>query len=71
MTDQPVPKLKVGGTLGLDDLYVRRVEDDTVFDALAERDFCNVLTSRQMGKSSLMVRLMNRLQKERGARASE
>lgn len=68
MTDQATPKLRVGGTLGLGDLYVRRAEDDTVFEALADCEFCNILTSRQMGKSSLMVRLMTQLKAVRDAR---
>jgi WD40 repeat protein len=42
--------------------YVRRNADDELFDSLMEREFCYVLTPRQMGKSSLMARTAKRLQ---------
>lgn len=63
-----LPRLQVGGTLGRNDLYVRRAEDEVAFDLLARHEFVSILTSRQMGKSSLMVRLSARLRAERGAR---
>lgn len=45
--------------------YVQRKADDELLAALLERKFCYVLTPRQMGKSSLVVRTAARL-KERG-----
>ncbi|MCA9924697.1 MAG: AAA-like domain-containing protein [Anaerolineales bacterium] len=51
-----------GGTLGLDSpSYVVRAADDALFNAALAGRFCYVLTARQMGKSSLMVRTAQRL----------
>ncbi len=52
----------VGGTLRRDaECYVERRADTQLYDALRDGQFCYVLTSRQMGKSSLMVRTASRL----------
>ena len=54
-----------GGTLGHDALsYVRRRADDELYSGLTHGNFCYVLTSRQMGKSSLMVRTASSLRDE-------
>ncbi len=46
-----------GGTLRADSpSYVERRADRELYDGLIKGEFCYVLTSRQMGKSSLMVR---------------
>ena len=46
-----------GGTLRHDaPSYVERQADHDLFNGLRRGEFCYVLTSRQMGKSSLMVR---------------
>ena len=51
-----------GGTLPRDaPSYVIRRADTELFEGLREGRFCYVLTSRQMGKSSLMVRTAGRL----------
>src|SRR5678815_3931434 len=51
-----------GGTLQSDaPSYVEREADRQLYESLLQGDFCYVLTSRQMGKSSLMVRTRNRL----------
>jgi WD40 repeat protein/Flp pilus assembly protein TadD len=55
-----------GGTLRPDaPSYVERKADTEIHDRLLAGDFCYVLTSRQMGKSSLMVRTVRRLREGR------
>lgn len=46
--------------------YVRRQADIDLFEALSRCDYCYVLTPRQMGKSSLMVRTRKRLEDKKG-----
>src|SRR6266849_5100209 len=54
-----------GGTLRHDALsYVERQADKDLLDGLLKGEFCYVLTSRQMGKSSLMVRTANKLREQ-------
>ena len=54
-----------GGTLRPDALcYVERQADKDLCASLLRGEFCYVLTSRQMGKSSLMVRTVRRLRQE-------
>lgn len=52
----------VGGTMRPDARsYVHRDADEELFQGLMANEFCHVLTARQMGKSSLMLRTAMRL----------
>ncbi|MDJ0659686.1 MAG: AAA-like domain-containing protein [Crocosphaera sp.] len=56
---------QVGGSLRINaPSYVVRHGDSQLYQALLKGEFSYVLNTRQMGKSSLRVRIKNRLQKE-------
>ncbi|MGD1897038.1 MAG: AAA-like domain-containing protein [Phormidesmis sp.] len=65
-SDQPSDyDYQVGGSLPLDALtYVIRQSDRQLYQALRRRQYCYIFTARQMGKSSLRVQMMQRLQME-------
>lgn len=57
---------QVGGSLPIDSpIYVKRQADEDLYTGLKSSEFCYVLNARQMGKSSLRVRTMQRLQDEK------
>jgi len=60
-------RLQVGGTLVPGrHLYIARPEDELLFELLSGGEYVNVLASRQVGKSSLMLRTAYRLREQGG-----
>ena len=61
----PREKLKIGGPVdATKQLYIVRRTDDRFIELLREGEFINVVTSRQMGKTSLVYHSMRELAEE-------
>ncbi|MEM9165358.1 MAG: AAA-like domain-containing protein, partial [Cyanobacteria bacterium P01_F01_bin.4] len=67
--DQPSSvEYQVGGSLGTDaPTYVVRQADRQLYKALRRGQYCYIFNARQMGKSSLRVQMMKRMQAEGAA----
>lgn len=56
---------QIGGSLNVNaPTYVVRSADRHLYQAMRQGEFCYTFNARQIGKSSLMVRIMNELHKE-------
>lgn len=65
ITVSPTGFFRAGGTLPPDNpSYVERPADRILLKRMFAGDFCYILTARQMGKSSLVIRTANRLRQE-------
>jgi hypothetical protein len=70
MLTEPQKFFILGGTLPADSAsYIERQADKDLLENLTARNYCFVLNSRQMGKSSLCVRSISKLE-EQGVRTA-
>jgi AAA-like domain len=66
-TIEPLPDIKyhLGGCLGPDETsYIKRQADEDLYNALKAGELCVIYAPAQMGKSSLILQVMNRLKNE-------
>ncbi len=71
MSNHSERRLQVGGTVNpRTGVYVVRPSDDKLLELLERGEYANVLCSRQMGKSSLLMRTKSRLEQKGYATAA-
>lgn len=63
-TEESPPHIQPGGTLARNAAYVRREADAQLYRWLEEGEYCHVYGPRQIGKSSLALRVCWRLEEE-------
>ncbi|MDJ0725979.1 MAG: AAA-like domain-containing protein [Prochloraceae cyanobacterium] len=64
-TQEQIYQYHIGGTLPIDSpTYVVRLADRLLYKALKQNKLCCIFNARQMGKSSLRVKMMNQLNSE-------
>ena len=60
-----------GGSLAINDpTYIKRQADHDLYEALLRGELCYILTSRQMGKSSLRLRTRHRIESSKQGRCA-
>ncbi|WP_438024935.1 AAA-like domain-containing protein [Sorangium sp. So ce233] len=57
-------RFEAGGTVGDGAIYIERSADRELFEALRDGELCYLLSTRQIGKSSLRLRVSRRLRAE-------
>lgn len=67
-TEESPPHIQPGGPLARNAAYVRRGADEELYGLLKKNEYCHVYGPRQIGKSSLAVRVCWRLKEEVKAR---
>ncbi len=70
--DDAKPSLQVGLAVEPENLYiVRKSDHDAVLEVLLRCEYCNVLCPRQMGKTSLIIRVREQLEQNGRARTAQ
>lgn len=57
-------ELTVGGSVATKSIYITRQTDNELYLLLRDGEYCNLLSSRMTGKSSAILRVKNRLERE-------
>src|SRR5215217_9001569 len=69
MSDSVQLELQVGGAVPPDKVYIVRRTDALLLSALQSGEYCNVVCPRQMGKTSVIYRIREKLS-EKGCRTA-
>src|SRR5262249_32582151 len=57
----PTSAFQAGGTVQEGSVYIERAADRELYACLSQGEYCSVLAPRQIGKSSLRVRVARKL----------